>query len=80
MMAGTDRTHEGEAPAARPAELAALLQVAGVEGVDSSTIRRHVEAGCPVRPDGRIDLVAYLAWLLTDERDAESTPVDATTG
>ena len=59
--------------AVKPDELAELLRLAGVEGVELATIRRHVAAGCPVGPDGRLDLVAYLAWLLTDECGCEPT-------
>ena len=59
--------------AVKPEELTELLRLAGVEGVEPATIRRHVAAGCPVGPDGRLDLVAYLAWLLTDEGGCEPT-------
>jgi len=59
--------------AVKPEELVELLRLAGAEGVELETIRRHVSAGCPVEPDGRLDLVAYLAWLLTDEGACEPT-------
>ena len=59
--------------AVRPEELAELLRLVGVEGIELATIRRHIEAGCPVGPDGQLDLVVYLAWLLTDECAFEST-------
>jgi len=50
----------------RPEVLVAMLRKEGVEGVSVDLVRAHIAAGCPVTPDGLIDLWAYLAWLLED--------------
>jgi hypothetical protein len=53
-----DRRQGAADPAAMPLE-----QLARLLGVEAEVIRRHVEAGAPASPDGRINLVHYAAWL-----------------
>lgn len=59
-----------DSPTLTPEELVALLRAAGVEGVSVGDVQADIVAGCPVEPDGRLDLIAYLVWLLKDGPDA----------
>lgn len=45
-------------------ELARLLSDAGEQPVTVAMLRADVTAGAPTNPDGTIDLVRYVAWLL----------------
>ena len=49
-------------------ELAEVLRAAGSVAVTPDGIREQLAAGAPVRPDGRIDLIAYGAWLARECR------------
>ena len=40
-----------------------LLTAAGGRPVTEEMVRRDMEAGAPVNPDGTINLVHYAAWL-----------------
>ena len=45
-------------------ELAKLLTDAGERPVTVSMLQSDVAAGAPTNPDGTIDLVRYVSWLL----------------
>jgi len=47
-------------------ELAALLSAAGQGQITVETIRRHLQQGAPQRRDGRLDLIRYTAWLVSE--------------
>lgn len=54
-------------PAALTVEQAArLLTAAGAKSATADTIRRHIGLGAPTGPDGRINLMHYLAWLIRE--------------
>ena len=44
-------------------EVARLLSAAGGKKVTAVQIQTDLEAGAPQRPDDRINLVHYVAWL-----------------
>jgi len=43
---------------------ARLLSQAGGMPVRAGTLREHVARGAPLGADGRMDVVAYAAWLV----------------
>jgi len=45
---------------------ARVLTASGTEPVTVEMLRRDVDAGAPVNPDGTINLVAYAAWLVKE--------------
>jgi hypothetical protein len=47
-------------------QAARLLSKVGGERVSEEMIRRDLEAGAPVNPDGTINLVHYAAWLVKE--------------
>lgn len=47
-----------------PAELAGVLSKTGIGEVTEAQILEDIAAGCPVEPDGRMNVVNYVAWLL----------------
>lgn len=49
-----------------PLQLAALLTRSGATSVTESSIRRDIDSGCPTNPDGTIDLIHYIAWLISE--------------
>jgi hypothetical protein len=56
------------------------LSVAETEellGMPADTVPAHVTRGLPLREDGRVDLVAYAAWLNTDQAKAKGEDADA---
>jgi len=58
--------------AERPAlDLAALslTDAARLLAVSEETLKKHAEAGAPIGPDGRVNLVHYAAWLNQRHRD-----------
>lgn len=48
------------------ADLARLLSKSAGRTVPVETIRRDVDAGAPVNPDGTVNLVHYAAWLVKE--------------
>lgn len=48
------------------ADAARLLTKAGGRLVTESALQRDVEAGAPTNPDGTINLVNYVAWLVLE--------------
>jgi hypothetical protein len=44
-------------------EVARLLSAAGGKKITAAQIQADLEAGAPQRPDGRVNLVHYAAWL-----------------
>ena len=47
-----------------PAELAKTLSQVSGEKITEAQVRADIEAGAPVEPDGRVNLVHYAAWLV----------------
>jgi hypothetical protein len=50
------------------AQLAEVLSSESDEPITVEEIQAHIEAGCPVNPDGTMNLLAYGAWLTREER------------
>lgn len=50
------------------AQLAELLGSVPGEPITVDEIQANIEAGCPVNPDGTINLIVYGAWLTREER------------
>lgn len=48
------------------ADLAKLLSKSAGRTISPETVRRDVDAGAPVNPDGTINLVHYAAWLVKE--------------
>ena len=51
-----------------PRQLAKLLTEAGGHPVTADWIRADVKAGAPAEPDGKINLVHYVAWLVKQRK------------
>lgn len=47
-------------------EVSRLLSAAGGIRVAPEQVRADIDAGAPVGPDGRINLVHYTAWLVRE--------------
>jgi len=47
-------------------DLAKLLSKSAGRPIAPEILRRDVEAGAPVNPDGTINLVHYAAWLVKE--------------
>lgn len=47
-------------------EVARLLSAAGGRKVTPEQVRADLEAGAPVGPGGRVNLVHYAAWLVRE--------------
>jgi hypothetical protein len=47
-------------------EVSRLLSAAGGVRVSPEQVRADIDAGAPVGPDGRINLVHYTAWLVRE--------------
>ena len=48
------------------ADLAKLLSKSAGRTISPEMLRRDVDAGAPVNPDGTINLVHYAAWLVKE--------------
>ena len=48
------------------ADLARLLSKSAGRTISPEMLRRDVDAGAPVNPDGTINLVHYAAWLVKE--------------
>ena len=48
-----------------------LLSAAGGEPVTEEMIRKDIEAGAPVNPDGTINLIHYAAWSVKERIRAD---------
>ena len=44
-----------------------LLMAVGGRTVTEEMVRRDIEAGAPVNPDGTVNLIHYAAWLVKKE-------------
>ena len=49
-----------------PSQLASLLTRSGATSVTEKSIRRDIASGFPTNPDGTIDLIHYIAWLISE--------------
>ena len=45
------------------ADLTMILSKSAGKPVDVESLRRDIESGAPVNPDGTVNLVHYAAWL-----------------
>ncbi len=52
----------------KPAELAHLLSQASGETVTVAQIEADIAAGAPVTDEGEINVVFYVAWILSNEK------------
>ena len=77
--AGSSRKASRKAATPRPADPRALTaaQAARLLQVPAKTIRDHLAAGAPADSDGRLNLIAYAAWL-NRQRVAGNGPAEAT--
>ena len=48
------------------ADLATLLRRSGSRTISEEAIRRDIENGAPVNPDGTVNLINYTAWLVKE--------------
>lgn len=53
-------------------ELASALEKAGWEDA-LPKVKEDVEGGAPVTDDGRMDMVAYLAWLIDGQAGSSTS-------
>ena len=51
------------------ADLATLLRRSGSRTISEDAIRRDIEKGAPVNPDGTVNLLNYTAWLVKESAD-----------
>ena len=51
------------------ADLATLLRRSGSRTISEDAIRRDIEKGAPVNPDGTVKLLNYTAWLVKESAD-----------
>lgn len=59
-------------PGAMPlSSMAALLRKVGSGTVTEAMLAADVKAGAPTNPDGTLNLVHYVAWLLRETADDE---------
>lgn len=49
-----------------PEDLANALRAAGSRTVSVDTLTRDIADGAPVNPDGTLNLLTYVAWLLKE--------------
>ena len=47
-------------------EVSRLLSAAGGKKVTADQVRSDIDAGAPVGPGGRVNLVHYTAWLVRE--------------
>ena len=47
-------------------DLARLLSAAGGKAITVEQVQADLDAGAPLGPDGRINLVHYAAWLMRE--------------
>jgi hypothetical protein len=59
-------THRVNPLSLSPDELARMLSTAGSRRITPEQIQADIEAGAPVGPGGKINLVHYAAWLLRE--------------
>ena len=50
-----------------PPDVARLLTKAGSTQVTEAMIREDIEDGAPVNPDGTVNLIHFVAWLVSEE-------------
>ena len=51
------------------AQAAKVLSAAGGRRITEEMLRADIDAGAPVNPDGRLNLVHYTAWLVRGVAD-----------
>ena len=47
-------------------QTAKILSAAGSRRITEEMLRADIDAGAPVNPDGRINLIHYAAWLVRE--------------
>ncbi len=47
-------------------QTAKVLSTAGSRRITEEMLRADIDAGAPVNPDGRINLIHYAAWLVRE--------------
>jgi len=47
-------------------QTAKILSTAGSRRITEEMLRADIDAGAPVNPDGRINLIHYAAWLVRE--------------
>ena len=47
-------------------QLAKVLSAGGGRRITEDMIRADIDAGAPVKPDGRVNLIHYTAWLVKE--------------
>lgn len=57
-----------------PSDLARLMSAITRSQITEAMLRSDIEAGAPVRDDGKINLLHYLAWLLRERRRDRRPP------
>lgn len=57
-----------------PSDLARIFSALTRSPITEAMIRADIAAGAPVRPDGRINVMHYLAWLLRERRRGRRPP------
>ena len=48
------------------AQAAKVLSATGGRRITEAELRADIDAGAPVNPDGRINLIHYAAWLVRE--------------
>lgn len=49
-----------------PEQMAEILTKAGGRPIDIDQVMRDIESGAPVDADGKLNMLAYTAWLARD--------------
>ena len=52
--------------ALRLEDVARILSASGPKSVTVDMLRAHIHDGAPVNPDGTVNLVQYVAWLVKE--------------
>lgn len=55
-----------------PEQLAQVLSVASGSEITPEMLAADLEAGAPVNPDGSLNLICYVAWLLKQDGNART--------
>ena len=65
-MSESNGTREIDPLAMRPSEVAMALSKSGSIKVAASDVDSDIDAGAPTNPDGTINLIRYIAWLVDE--------------
>lgn len=52
-----------------PSDLARIASIITRSEITEDMIKRDIAAGAPVRPDGNLHVMFYLAWLIREDTD-----------